>query len=158
MAMRADELKDMVEAARSIVAFTGAGISTECGIPDFRSKDSAWRRHPPMPFDEFLASDENRAEAWRRKFAMDDLYGDAKPGRGHRALASLCASGKLIAIITQNIDGLHEAAGVPREKIIELHGNGRHASEIRGDRRAPALPVRRARQDRDHIIWTTNAC
>ena len=127
MAAQSGDLARMIGEARSIVAFTGAGISTECGIPDFRSRDSAWRRHPPMPFDDFLASEENRVEAWRRKFAMDDMHGDAKPGRGHRALASLVARGKVSAIITQNIDGLHEASGVPRERIVELHGNGRHA-------------------------------
>lgn len=121
-------LARMIEDATSIVAFTGAGISTECGIPDFRSKDSAWTRHPPMPFAEFIASEDNRVEAWRRKFAMDDLHGGARPGRGHRALACLEARGKLGAIITQNIDGLHEASGAPREKIIELHGNGRYAT------------------------------
>ena len=123
----AGTLARMIAEAHSVVAFTGAGISTECGIPDFRSKDSAWKRHPPMPFDEFLASENNRVEAWRRKFAMDDLYGDVEPGRGHRALACLMRAGKVKAIITQNIDGLHGVAGAAKENIIELHGNGRHA-------------------------------
>ena len=122
------ELARLIAAAQSVVAFTGAGISTECGIPDFRSQDSAWHRNPPMPLDAFLASEENRVSAWTRKFAMDDRHGDAKPGRGHRALAALAASGKLTAIVTQNIDGLHEASGVPREKIVELHGNARYAA------------------------------
>jgi NAD-dependent deacetylase len=122
------ELAEMIDAARSIVAFTGAGVSTECGIPDFRSRDSAWKRHPPMPFDEFLASEANQVVAWRNKFAMDDLYGASRPGRGHRALASLMARGKVRAIITQNIDGLHQAAGAPADRVVELHGSGRYAT------------------------------
>ena len=121
------ELARMIDAASAVVAFTGAGISTECGIPDFRSKDSAWTRHPPMPFDDFLASEDNRVLAWRRKFAMDDLHRDVRPGRGHLALARLMASGKVIGVITQNIDGLHQAAGSPERDVVELHGNGGYA-------------------------------
>ncbi len=121
------ELARMIDAAGAVVAFTGAGISTECGIPDFRSRDSAWTRHPPMPFEDFLASEENRVLAWRRKFAMDDLHRDFRPGRGHRALARLMASGKVIGVITQNIDGLHQAAGSPGDEVVELHGNGGYA-------------------------------
>lgn len=110
------------------LAFTGAGLSTECGIPDFRSKDSAWRRHPPIPFKEFVADPQARALAWRRKFAMDDLTAGAQPGRGHRALARLMDSGIVRSIVTQNIDGMHQAAGAQAERIIELHGNGGYAT------------------------------
>jgi NAD-dependent deacetylase len=110
------------------VAFTGAGLSTESGIPDFRSSDSAWRRHSPVPFKDFLADADARALAWRRKFAMDDLTAGARPGRGHRALARLMADDVLGDIVTQNIDGLHEAAGAPAERIVELHGNGGYAA------------------------------
>ncbi len=126
-------LAALIEGARAVVAFTGAGISTECGIPDFRSKDSdttkfSWRRHPPMPFDVFMASEANQREAWRRKFAMDDQLGDVVPGKGHRALAALAASGKVIGVVTQNIDGLHRAAAAPGDDIVELHGNGGFAT------------------------------
>ncbi len=120
-------LERMIEDACSVVAFTGAGISTECGIPDFRSAGTAWKRHPPMPYDEFLASEANRVVAWTRKFAADDSFGEVKPGRGHRALAALMERGKVRAIITQNIDGLHAAAGARPENIVELHGNGTYA-------------------------------
>ena len=123
----AEHLAELVAGARNIVAFTGAGVSTECGIPDFRSKNSAWHRHPPMPFDVFLASEENQIVSWTRKFAMDDLHGDARPGRCHKALAALMREDKVSAIITQNIDGLHQLAGTPRDRVIELHGSGRHA-------------------------------
>ena len=105
-------LRDLIEDARSIVPFTGAGISTECGIPDFRSPGGIWTKNQPIPFDAFLASQEMRDEAWRRRFAMEEKFAGAKPGRGHRALASLYRAGKVPALITQNIDNLHQASGI----------------------------------------------
>src|SRR6201996_5974745 len=87
-------LQEMVGAASTIIPFTGAGISTECGIPDFRSPGGLWTKTRPIPFDEFLASQEARNESWRRRFAMSEQFGGAKPGRGHRALASLYRAGK----------------------------------------------------------------
>lgn len=120
-------LRQLVAQAKQVVAFTGAGISTECGVPDFRSPGSPWLAHPPVAYADFVASPRTRVVAWQRKFAMDDLYAGAVPGRGHRALACLVAAGKVSGIITQNIDGLHMASGVPPEKIIELHGNGTFA-------------------------------
>src|ERR1700685_469350 len=104
-------LQKMVGEARAVLPFTGAGISTECAIPDFRSPGGIWTKNRPIPFDEFLASQEARNESWRRRFAMQDQFGDARPGRGHRALASLYRAGKVPAIITQNIDNLHQASG-----------------------------------------------
>jgi NAD-dependent deacetylase len=121
-------LKDLLDRASFAVAFTGAGISTESGVPDFRSPNSPWMRHKPIPFEAFLRSGEARREAWRRKFAMDDLYSDAKPNRGHRALAALMEAGRLEAVITQNVDGLHQASGVPADRLVELHGNGTYAA------------------------------
>ncbi|WP_112663508.1 SIR2 family NAD-dependent protein deacylase [Microvirga flavescens] len=121
------KLRGIIAGARSAVGFTGAGISTESGVPDFRSPDSPWMRHKPIPFDLFVSSAAARREAWRRKFAMDDLYRDATPNRGHRALASLVHAGKMAAVITQNIDGLHQASGIPAEQVVELHGNGTYA-------------------------------
>jgi NAD-dependent deacetylase len=122
-----ERLTAMLTGSGRVVAFTGAGISTECGIPDFRSPGGLWTQNRPIPFDEFLANREARNEAWRRKFAMEDKFQAAKPGRGHRALATLAANGKLTALITQNIDNLHQLSGIPAEKIIELHGNGSYA-------------------------------
>jgi NAD-dependent deacetylase len=127
MRSQSDLLIQKIAEAGRVVAFTGAGISTECGIPDFRSNDSAWKRHPPIPYDEFMSSQAARAEAWRRKFTMDDLYAGAQPGRAHRALSSLAAQGYVTHVITQNIDGLHQASGIPDELVIELHGNGTYA-------------------------------
>src|SRR5215468_4719371 len=94
-------LKEMVDAARVIVPFTGAGISTECGIPDFRSPGGIWTKNRPIPFDEFRASQEARNESWRRRFAMDHAFGQAQPGRGHKAFASLYHAGKIPSVVTQ---------------------------------------------------------
>ena len=123
-----EALSALVAAAHRGVAFTGAGISTESGIPDFRSPGGLWTKNQPIPFDQFVASQEMRNEAWRRKFALEDKFRAARPGRGHRGLARLVADGKLSAIITQNIDNLHQESGVPAEKVIELHGNGTYAT------------------------------
>jgi NAD-dependent deacetylase len=116
-------LQDLFLAAGVIVPFTGAGISTECGIPDFRSPGGLWTKNKPIPFDAFMASQEARNESWRRRFAMAERFGDAKPGRGHRALASLHRAGKVPAVITQNIDNLHQASGFSPQHVVELHGN-----------------------------------
>ena len=118
-----DRLRTLVDEASVIVPFTGAGISTECGIPDFRSPGGLWTKNRPIPFDEFLASRDMRDESWRRRFAIDATFAAAKPGRGHRALASLYRRGKVPELITQNIDNLHQASGIAAEDVIELHGN-----------------------------------
>jgi NAD-dependent deacetylase len=120
-------LGDMIAGARSIVPFTGAGISTECGIPDFRSPNGLWTKNRPIPFDEFVASRDARDEAWRRRFAMEPSFAAAKPGRGHRALAALYKAGKVPAVITQNIDNLHQSSGFASEHVVELHGNTTYA-------------------------------
>ncbi len=117
----------MIAAAKVIVPFTGAGISTECGIPDFRSPNGLWARYRPIPFDEFVASPEARDESWRRRFAMEASFAAAKPGRGHRALASLYKAGKVPAVITQNIDNLHQMSGFAPDHVVELHGNTTYA-------------------------------
>jgi NAD-dependent deacetylase len=122
-----DMLGDMIAGAKIIVPFTGAGISTECGIPDFRSPNGLWARYRPIPFDEFVASQEARDESWRRRFAMEPNLAAARPGRGHRALASLYRAGKVPAIITQNIDNLHQLSGFAPDHVVELHGNTTYA-------------------------------
>src|ERR1700732_3077584 len=123
-------LQDMVGEARVVLPFPGAGISTECGIPDFRSPGGLWTKNRPIPFDEFLASQEARNESWRRRFAMAERFGDARRGRGHRPLASLYRAGKVPAVITQNIDNLHQASGFSPQHVVELHGNTTYASCI----------------------------
>jgi NAD-dependent deacetylase len=107
------------------VIFTGAGISTESGIPDYRSKGGIWDKFRPVYFDEFMSSKEARIEYWQR---WSELYNDlarAKPNSAHVAIVRLYEMGLLEAVITQNIDGLHQKAGLPDDRIIELHGNTR---------------------------------
>jgi len=107
------------------VVFTGAGISTESGIPDYRSQGGIWEKFRPVYFNEFMSSREAREEYWRR---WASLYRDlvrAKPNPAHQALVKLHELGLLESVITQNVDGLHQAAGLPDEMIIELHGNTR---------------------------------
>ena len=139
----ADELRSMLDRASVVVAFTGAGISTESGVPDFRSSGSPWLKNKPIEFQDFVASDEARCEAWRRKFTMDDLYRGAEPSRGHRALATLVRQGRSPGVITQNIDGLHQAAGIPDENVVELHGNGTYATCLSCGLRHELADVRR---------------
>jgi len=124
----ASDLASLVRQSSRAVAFTGAGISTESGIPDFRSPGGLWTQNKPIPFQAFVASREARAEAWRRKFTMDDSYRGAKPARGHLALAAMIAAGRLHGIITQNIDNLHQEAGLSADHIVEIHGNGTYAT------------------------------
>ncbi len=118
-----ERLSGMVEKCRRAVVFTGAGISTESGIPDFRSPGGIWTKYQPIEFQDFLASEDMRRDSWRRKFATESLVADAEPNRGHRAVAKLFARGIVTAVVTQNIDGLHQKSGVPDKAVIELHGN-----------------------------------
>lgn len=138
---RAELARRVADAAR-ITIFTGAGISTECGVPDFRSPNSPWMKFTPIDFDTFMSDPLMREEAWRRKFIMDDMYAGANPGRGHMALARLIETGRAGAIITQNIDGLHQASGVDPAKVIELHGNGTYAKCLSCGKRHELADIR----------------
>mgnify|MGYP000920804082 CR=1 FL=1 len=130
-----ERLGEMIAMSTAIVPFTGAGISTECGIPDFRSPGGLWTRNRPIPFDEFIASQEARDESWRRRFNMEPTFAAARPGRGHRALAALYKAGKVPGVITQNIDNLHQTSGIATEDVIELHGNTTYARCLGCDKR-----------------------
>ena len=120
-------LAQAIARARRAVVFTGAGISTESGIPDFRSPGGIWTQMAPIDFSDFLASEEARRETWRRRFAMEDTFREARPNRGHRAVAELVRRDKVAAVITQNIDGLHQSSGIADGRVIELHGNTTYA-------------------------------
>ena len=139
-----NRLRDLVEQADRIVPFTGAGISTECGIPDFRSPGGLWTKNQPIPFDVYLASRKMRNEAWRRRFVMDEHFAKAQPGRGHRALASLYRAGKVPAVVTQNIDNLHQASGVAPQDVVELHGNTTYATCLDCAKRYDLAEIRQA--------------
>lgn len=119
----------LLRESRCAIAFTGAGISTESGIPDFRSPGGLWARNPPVPYDEFVRSREARVRFWRqRREVYRDLLA-ARPNSGHIALARLEQLGRLKAVVTQNIDGLHQEAG--SRSVIEIHGTARIIACIR---------------------------
>ncbi len=139
-----ERLAELLNGARRVVVFTGAGISTESGIPDFRSPGGLWAKNRPIEFQDFMASEEMRREAWRRKFAMEETMKQATPNRGHRAIAVLADRGKLTSVITQNIDGLHQASGVPDEKVVELHGNTTYARCLDCHERYELAPIKQA--------------
>jgi NAD-dependent deacetylase len=125
--MSEHELQRMIDRARRVVVFTGAGISTESGIPDFRSPGGVWSQMKPIYYQEFVGDADKRREAWRRTFTGAMRWTGAKPNAGHLAVARLVKAGKVRAVITQNVDNLHQDSGVPDDLVIELHGNASYA-------------------------------
>ena len=128
-------LRDAIREAANVTVFTGAGISTESGIPDFRSPGGVWSRMKPIYFQDFMASEQKRREAWTRTFNGAAGWTGAKPNSGHAAVAELVRRGKIGAVITQNVDNLHQDSGVAAEKVIELHGNASYATCLSCGRR-----------------------
>jgi NAD-dependent deacetylase len=120
-------LARLLEASRRVVVFTGAGISTESGIPDFRSPGGVWSKMKPIMFQDFVRSRESRREAWDRVFHRTTGWTGAAPNAGHHAVTALLKCGKASAVITQNVDNLHQDSGAPAEQVIELHGNASYA-------------------------------
>ncbi|MCZ6644126.1 MAG: Sir2 family NAD-dependent protein deacetylase [Gammaproteobacteria bacterium] len=131
-----DTFRSLIEESECIAFFTGAGISTESGIPDFRSPGTGlWTKMKPIQFQDFIASDEIRQESWRRRFTGDRKMEQAKPNKGHEGVARLIQTGKAIAVITQNVDNLHQDSGVPDDQVIQLHGNAMYAKCLSCDTR-----------------------
>ena len=126
--MSRERLREMIERTARVAIFTGAGISTESGNPDFRSPGGVWSRMSPIYFQDFVRSEEKRREAWDRAFSGRAGWTGKAPNAGHYAVARLVASGKARAVITQNVDNLHQDAGVPAGQVIELHGNASYAT------------------------------
>jgi NAD-dependent deacetylase len=124
-----DAFRELIEAAGNVVFFTGAGISTESGIPDFRSPGTGlWNKIRPIEFQDFVASEDKRREYWQRHFTGERPMANAKPNKGHDGVQRLIASGKATAVITQNVDNLHQDSGIPEDQVIELHGNASYAT------------------------------
>ncbi len=124
-----ERLASLLADAERIVFFTGAGISTESGIPDFRSPGvGLWNQIKPIPYQDFVASEAVRNESWRRRFSGERVLEKARPNAGHLSIARLLQAGGCLAVITQNVDNLHQDAGVPAEQVIELHGNASYAA------------------------------
>src|SRR5215470_10695307 len=142
-------LVDLLGSARRILVFTGAGVSTGSGIPDFRGPNGIWKTRTPIYFDEFLASEDKRAEYWSAKLEAHALFRDARPNAAHLAIADLERSGRVEAVVTQNIDGLHQAAGSSDAKVIEVHGTVRWVECTSCDARSePAAALAAFRAER----------
>ncbi len=154
---RLDAFRHLIDTSKRVVVFTGAGISTESGIPDFRSPGGIWTKYQPIDFGDFMASEDMRRESWRRKFGADKTISKAEPNAGHHAIASLVASGKVTSVITQNVDGLHQVSGVPDEQVIELHGNTTYASCLGCGARYELEPIREA-FEKDETLPTCDIC
>jgi len=119
------DLAELILQSKKILVFTGAGISTESGISDYRSKGGLWKKFQPVTIQEFLSSEEKRKEYWLIKMSLLECLEHAKPNAGHQAIVELEILGKLLGVVTQNIDGLHLMAGTSRDKIMEIHGTMR---------------------------------
>lgn len=150
--MSAEQLAQAIAAARRTVFFTGAGISTESGIPDFRSPGGVWSKMKPITYQEFTASRAKRREAWDRVFNRTAGWTGAKPNAGHIAVARLIAAGRATSIITQNVDNLHQDAGAPSDKVIELHGNASYAKCLECARRYELESLRSAWEAGEDIV------
>jgi NAD-dependent deacetylase len=140
-------LAALLRESRRAVIFTGAGMSTESGIPDFRSTGGIkgggiWTKMMPVEFQDYVSDPQARRLSWQRRFEMEETWNKVAPNDGHRAVAELVASGKVSHVITQNIDALHQAAGVPDEQVIELHGNTRYAKCLDCGRRVEIADIR----------------
>lgn len=150
--MSAEQLAQALAAARRTVFFTGAGISTESGIPDFRSPGGVWSKMKPITYQQFIASPAARREAWSRVFHRTAGWTGAKPNAGHLAVAKLIAAGRAQAVITQNVDNLHQDAGAPAENVVELHGNASFAKCLECERRYEIEPLRGMWEANEEIV------
>jgi NAD-dependent deacetylase len=153
-----DQVADLVLDARRIVVFTGAGISTESGISDFRSPGGIWDRFDPEDFtyQKFISDHEGRRKRWQL-FKEVGLVAEAEPNPAHRAIAELDRLGKLDCVITQNIDNLHQKAGLPDEKVFELHGNMKWVICLSCGRRYPVAQIK-ARLDQGEEVPDCETC
>jgi NAD-dependent deacetylase len=127
MSTEIGQFKTLIKDCQRAVVFTGAGISTESGIPDFRGPNGLWTKIKPIDFQDFVRSEDVRQKSWRQWFEYGKGFLEAKPNIGHSAVATLVDRGTVSAIITQNVDNLHQDAGVPDDQVIELHGNATYA-------------------------------
>ena len=124
------EIINLIRASKKTVILTGAGISTESGLPDFRSDNGFWTKNKPIQFNDFVASEEKQRLSWKRNIELHNLLKDITPNIGHKFVAKVINKKKRNFLITQNIDGLHQKSGVPNNKIIEIHGSAIEAKCI----------------------------
>ena len=154
-----DAVSEMILQAKQVVVFTGAGISTESGIPDFRSPGGIWDRFDPDEFtyQKFLTSESSREKYWEFYKMLWNTTDNAKPNRGHYAIAELDHIGRLNCVITQNIDGLHQASGIPEEKVLELHGTLKWVTCLECGQRYPKAQ-NQSRLERGEKVPRCDAC
>jgi len=148
-----EELSQYINEAKNIVIFTGAGISTESGIPDFRGPQGVWKTNTPIYFQDFIGSEEVRKESWKRKFSGQDIIKKAKPNIGHLAVAAIINEHESAYLITQNVDNLHQDAGVPEDKITEIHGNASYASCLDCGIRYELKPIKKDFQENETVPY-----
>lgn len=153
--LRLKQASELIIQSDNLVAFTGAGISTESGISDFRSPGGVWDRYRIVTYQEFLSSREARVEYWKMKKELFREMKDSKPNRAHEALAGLERAGKLKCLITQNIDGLHQEAGNSDDIVIELHGTNRKALCLKCGRTFPIEMVQKRLDGGETDPWCT---
>ena len=135
------KLETLITESSRLVVFTGAGMSTESGIPDFRSPGGIWSKMQPVMYNDFINSEEHRKRAWRQKLLIHKDFKNARPNNGHKVLATLFDQGKLSSVITQNVDGLHQASGIPDDYVVELHGNSTYAACLDCNKRYELQPI-----------------
>ena len=135
------KLETFITESSRLVVFTGAGMSTESGIPDFRSPNGIWSKMQPVMYNDFINSQEHRKRAWRQKLLIHKDFEHARPNSGHKALATLYHRGQLSSVITQNVDGLHQASGIPNDCVVELHGNTTYAACLDCEKRYELQPI-----------------
>jgi NAD-dependent deacetylase len=141
------QAKKLIADSAGITVLTGAGISTESGIPDFRSPGGIWSRYSTVTLREFTADPQKRRYYWKYKAQTIPAMLEARPNTAHKALAALEAQGKLLCLLTQNIDGLHEKSGIPPQKIVRLHGTNSEAVCLSCGRILPIREVLRRLQE-----------
>jgi len=154
-----DAVSDIILKSSKIVVFTGAGISTESGVSDFRSPGGIWDRFDPseLSFPNFLASEASREKYWAFYKELWPAMVDAEPNRGLYAIAELHHLGKLDCVITQNIDGLHQKSGIPGEKVIELHGTMQWVVCLECGKKYPREPIQ-SRLESGEKVPRCDAC
>lgn len=146
-----NQFRELLAKSHRAVVFTGAGISTESGIPDFRGPNGLWSRFKPTNYQDFIGSNDVRQQSWGQWFEHRSGLLEAIPNAGHVAVADLVAEGKVSAVITQNIDNLHQDSGVPADKVIELHGNATYAKCLKCGTRIEMEVIQKEFRDTDGI-------
>ena len=122
------KLNELIQKSKNLVFFTGAGISTDSGIPDFRGPQGIWKTSTPIYFQDFISSNDKRVESWERKFSNELSIDSAAPNTGHKKIAEIMKKKEGSHLITQNVDNLHQNSGIQEKQITELHGNATYAS------------------------------